>query len=175
MAVFRVEKTKDYTVMANHHLKDRTLTLKAKGLLSLMLSLPDDWDYTLKDLSFISVEGIDAIREAVRELERAGYIVRSRTRNEKGQLTGAEYVIYERPHLPPAPEKPTLENPTLDNPTQDNPILGKPAQENPTQLRTNLSSIQESNTHGVNPYPSNPANRAMDPFLDILAKTRTPE
>ena len=84
MAVFRVEKTRDYTVMANHHLKNRTMTLKAKGLLSLMLSLPDDWDYTLKGLSLISVESIDAIREAVRELERAGYIVRSRERNEKG-------------------------------------------------------------------------------------------
>ena len=159
LAVFRVEKTRDYTVMANHHLKNRTLTLKAKGLLSLMLSLPDDWDYTLKGLSLISVEGIDAIREAVRELERAGYIVRSRARNEKGQLTGAEYVIYEQPHLPdqpPAPEKPMLENPTLDNPTQDKPALDAPTQGNPTQLRTNLSSTQKSNTHGANPYPSNP-------------------
>lgn len=83
MAVFRVEKTRDYTVMANHHLKNRALTLKAKGLLSPMLSLPEDWDYTLKGLSLISVEGIDAIREAVRELEYAGYIIRSRERNGK--------------------------------------------------------------------------------------------
>lgn len=164
MAVFRVEKTRDYTVMANHHLKNRTLTLKAKGLLSLMLSLPENWDYTLKGLSLISVESIDAIREAVKELERTGYIVRSRERNDKGQLKGAEYIIYEQPHLPdepPAPEKPMLENPTQGKPALDTPALGKPAQENPTQLninrsRTNLLSTQKSNTHGVNPYPSNP-------------------
>lgn len=123
MAVFRVEKTRDYTVMANHHLKNRTLTLKAKGLLSLILSLPEDWDYTLKGLSFISMESIDAIREAVKELERAGYIVRSRARNEQGQLKGAEYVIYEQPHLPDEP--PASEKPTLDNPTLGNPVQGK--------------------------------------------------
>ena len=79
MAVFRVEKTKDYTIMSNHHLKDRRLSLKAKGLLSMMLSLPKEWDYTLKGLARISREGVDAIREAVRELEQAGYVVRSRT------------------------------------------------------------------------------------------------
>ena len=158
MAVFRVEKTRDYTVMANHHLKNRALTLKAKGLLSLMLSLPEDWDYTLKGLSLISVESIDAIRQAVRELESAGYIVRSRERNEKGQLKGAEYVIYEQPHLsdkPPVPEKPTLGNPTLDNPTQEKPVLGTPAlgqptQGNPTQLNTNRSNTYSSNTQKLN-------------------------
>ena len=169
MAVFRVEKTRDYTVMANHHLKNRALTLKAKGLLSLMLSLPEDWDYTLKGLSLISVEGIDAIREAVRELECAGYIIRSRERNGKGQLKGTEYVIYEKPHsseAPPGEEKPAQENPTLDNPTQEKPILGSPAlaepiQENPTQLntkglKTHPENTQTVNPHGANPYPSNP-------------------
>ena len=97
MAVFRIEKTKDYTVMANHHLKNLNLSLKAKGLLSVILSLPDDWDYTLKGLALISKEGIDAIREAVRELEAEGYIHRTRFRNERGQLGAAEYVIYEIP------------------------------------------------------------------------------
>lgn len=81
MAVFRVERTRDYTVMSNHHLKNRSLSLKAKGLLSVMLSLPDEWDYTLRGLAAISKEGVDAIREAIRELEDAGYIVRSRGRN----------------------------------------------------------------------------------------------
>lgn len=169
MAVFRVEKTRDYTVMANHHLKNRALTLKAKGLLSLMLSLPEDWDYTLKGLSLISMEGIDAIREAVRELECAGYIIRSRERNGKGQLKGTEYVIYEKSHsseAPPGEEKPAQENPTLDNPTQEEPILGspalaEPAQENPTQLntkglKTHPENTQTVNPHGANPYPSNP-------------------
>ena len=97
MAVFRIEKTRDYTVMSNHHLKNKNLTLKAKGLLSVMLSLPETWDYTLKGLAIINREGVDAIREAVRELEKAGYIVRTRVRNAKGRLTGTEYVIYEQP------------------------------------------------------------------------------
>ena len=100
MAVFRVEKTRDYTVMANHHLKNRNLTLKAKGLLSVMLSLPDDWDFTLKGLARINREGINAIREGIRELEQAGYVMRHRVRDERGKLRGNEYVIYERPQLP---------------------------------------------------------------------------
>lgn len=97
MAVFRVEKNSGYTVMSNHHLRNQELSLKAKGLLSQMLSLPDNWDYTLKGLSLINREKIDAIREAIRELERAGYIVRSRERDEKGRLRGADYIIYEFP------------------------------------------------------------------------------
>ena len=84
MAVFRVERNTGYTVMSNHHLRNKELTLKAKGLLSQMLSLPEDWDYTLAGLSHINREKIDAIREAVKELEKAGYIVRSRERDEKG-------------------------------------------------------------------------------------------
>ena len=120
MSVFHVKKTTDYTVMANYHLRDKSLSLKAKGLLSQMLSLPDDWDYTLKGLAFINREKIDAIRQAIRELEQAGYIVRSRERDERGRLRGADYVIYEQPQTPPALDLPTLENPTLDNPTQEN-------------------------------------------------------
>lgn len=146
MAVFRVERNKGYTVMSNHHLRNKELSLKAKGLLSQMLSLPEDWDYTLKGLSLINREKIDAIREAIKELERAGYIVRSRERDAKGRLRGADYVIYEQPQLPPTPDLPTLENPT-----QENPTLEKPTQENPMQLnkevqRTNLSKKEKSNT-----------------------------
>ena len=131
MAVFRVERNKGYTVMSNHHLRNKELSLKAKGLLSQMLSLPEDWDYTLAGLSFINREKIDAIREAVKELERAGYIVRSRERDEKGRLRGADYVIFEQPQTPPVSDLPTLENPTLENPTLDNPTLEKPTQEKP--------------------------------------------
>ena len=97
MAVFRVERTNNYTVMSNYHLRDKTLSLKAKGLLSLMLSLPETWDYTLLGLARISLEGKVAIRAAVVELEKAGYIQRSRTRNEKGHLQGTEYIIREQP------------------------------------------------------------------------------
>ena len=138
MAVFRVERNKGYTVMSNHHLRNKELSLKAKGLLSQMLSLPEDWDYTLAGLSLINREQIDAIREAVRELERAGYIVRSRKRDEKGRLRNADYVIYEQPlNL----DLPTLENPTLDNPKQE-----KPTQENPMQLNKDIQITEKPNT-----------------------------
>ena len=145
MAVFRVEKTRDYTVMANHHLKNRNLTLKAKGLLSVMLSLPDDWDFTLKGLARINREGIDAIREGIRKLEQAGYVMRHRVRDERGKLRGNEYVIYERPQLP----------------TSDCPAQEKPALENPMQLNTQGTSTYSPNTyvpntHAENPNPSNP-------------------
>ena len=101
--VFRVVKTKNYTMMSNQHLKDKRLTLKAKGLMSVMLSLPENWDYTLRGLSAISKEGVDAISEAVKELERSGYVIRNRKRDERGRLSGTEYLIYEdslrRTHL----------------------------------------------------------------------------
>ena len=126
MAVFRVEKNSGYTVMSNHHLRNRALSLKAKGLLSQMLSLPEDWDYTLQGLARINRESIDAIRQAIRELEQAGYIQRSRERDEKGRLRGADYVIFELPQPIPASVSPTLENPTLENPTQENPTLENP-------------------------------------------------
>lgn len=128
MAVFRVEKNRGYTVMSNHHLRNKDLSLKAKGLLSQMLSLPEDWDFTLKGLSLINREQIDAIRASVRELEQAGYIVRSRERDGQGRLRGADYLIYEQPQ--PVPDSPTLENPMLEKPTQEKPTQGKPMQLN---------------------------------------------
>ncbi len=162
MAVFRVERNKGYTVMSNHHLRNKDLTLKAKGLLSQMLSLPEDWDYTLAGLSHINREKIDAIREAVRELEKAGYIVRSRERDEKGRLRGADYIIYEQPQ-PPNLDLPTLDNPTLENPMLENPTLENPMQLNKDIQRTDLPKKEKSNTdisithsipiHSLNPLP----------------------
>ena len=146
MAVFRVERNKGYTVMSNHHLRNKELSLKAKGLLSQMLSLPEDWDYTLAGLSFINREKIDAIREAVKELERAGYIVRSRERDEKGRLRGTDYVIFEQPQTPPVSDLPTLENPTLEKPTQEKPTLENPTQLNKDIQRTDLPKKEKSNT-----------------------------
>ena len=165
MAVFRVERNRGYTVMSNHHLRNRGLTLKAKGLLSQMLSLPDNWDYTLAGLSRINREKIDAIREAVRELEKAGYIVRSRERDEKGRLRGANYIIYEQPQLP------VLDLPTLENPTLDNPTLENPTQLNKDISRTDLSKKEKSNTdisntHSIpilSPYPSPFTEDAAEP------------
>ena len=167
MAVFRVEKNKGYTVMSNHHLRNKELSLKAKGLLSQMLSLPEDWDYTLAGLSLINREKIDAIREAVRELENAGYIQRSRERDEKGRLRGTTYVIYEQP---PKLDLPTLEKPTLDNPTLEKPMLEKPTLENPTQLNTESTKKRKRQSKDLSitdsiPFPSG--------FPEIPAQKRT--
>ena len=167
MAVFRVERNTGYTVMSNHHLRNKELSLKAKGLLSQMLSLPEDWDYTLAGLSYINRESIDAIRTAVWELEKAGYITRRQGRDEKGKMTAIEYTIYEQPQ-PPALDCPVLENPTadkpiLENPTPDNPTLENPTQLNKELLKTNLPKKEKLNTdissthsipfHSLNPSP----------------------
>ena len=146
MPVFRVEKTNSYTVMSNHHLRNPDLTLKAKGLLSLMLSLPENWDYTLKGLSCICRENVDAIRTAVWELEKAGYITRRQGRDEKGKMTAIEYTIYEFPQ-PPKPKKPVLENPISDNPTTEIPVS-----ENPTQLNKDRSTKDLLNTDVSSTY-----------------------
>ena len=145
MAVFRVEKNKGYTVMSNHHLRNKELSLKAKGLLSQMLSLPEDWDYTLAGLSLINRESIDAIRTAVWELEKAGYITRRQGRDEKGKMTAIEYTIYEQPQ-PPALENPTADKPILENPIPDNPTLENPTQLNKELLKTNLPKKEKLNT-----------------------------
>ena len=150
MAVFRVEKNKGYTVMRNNHLRNKELSLKSKGLLSQMLSLPEDWDYTLAGLSYINRESIDAIRTAVWKLEKAGYIARRQGRDEKGKMTAIEYTIYEQPQ-PPGLDCPVLENPTADNPILENPTTDNPTSENPMQInkdiqKTNLPKKEKSNT-----------------------------
>jgi len=152
MAVFRVKKTRDYTVMANHHLRNKALSLKAKGLLSLMLSLPDDWDYTLKGLARICRDGVDSIAAAVNELEEAGYIVRKRVRDDKGRVRDMEYTILEHPKedIPPK-----LDFPVQENPVQDNPVQEKPEQEKCPQLSTKESNIQQSSTEESIPILSN--------------------
>ena len=136
MAVFRIEKTRDYTVMSNYHLRDMSLSLKAKGLLSLMLSLPENWDYTMKGLARICKDGIDSISGGIRELETHGYLVRARVRNENGQLGSIEYTILEQPKEPAQTPAPVREKPIRENPIQVNPMLDAPIQENPAQLNT---------------------------------------
>ena len=156
MAVFRVERNSGYTVMSNHHLRNKELTLKAKGLLSQMLSLPEDWDYTLAGLSHINRESIDAIRTAVWELEKAGYILRRQGRDEKGKMTAIEYTIYEQPQPVlenPIPGKPMLENPTTDNPTSENPTQLNKDISSKEQSITDLSSTHSIPFHSLNPSP----------------------
>lgn len=167
MAVFRVEKTRDYTVMSNHHLRNTELSLKAKGLLSLMLSLPENWDYTTKGLSRICKDGIDSINSGVKELEANGYVIRRRLRNEKGQLTTTEYTIFEQPQTldtgdaPPKGENPILDKQAQEEPILENPILDKPILEKPHQLSTNILNTDLLSMEVSNPYPSNqyPANK----------------
>ena len=139
MAVFRVERTRDYTVMCNHHLKDSNLSLKAKGLLSMMLSLPDEWNYTTRGLATICKEGVDAIGKTLKELELAGYIIRRQLRGKDGRISDTEYTIFEKPRKPSPPDTtlPDTENPYLDmgrgKPLSPCPFAG--GRENPADLR----------------------------------------
>lgn len=118
MSVFRIERNKNYTVMSNYHLRDTTISLKSKGLLSMMLSLPDEWNYTTRGLAKICKEGVDAIGGALRELEKAGYIVRRVVRNERGRICDMEYTIYEQPH-PRQPDPPRPDTNALDTENSD--------------------------------------------------------
>ncbi len=138
MAVFRIEKTRDYTVMSNYHLRDMSLSLKAKGLLSLMLSLPENWDYTMKGLARICKDGIDSIG-GIRELEAHGYLIRARVRGANGQLGSIEYTILEQPKAPDASAY-TGKTYTGKSRIQVNPMLDAPIQENPAQLNTEEST-----------------------------------
>ena len=144
MAVFRIERTRDYTVMSNHHLRDKALSLKSKGLLSMMLSLPEDWNYTTRGLAAICKEGVDAIGGALRELETAGYIVRHQLRDRQGRISDTEYVIYEQPQ----PKNPDTPQPDTASPDTGKPDMDKPDTEKPAELNIEKSNTQKSITHG---------------------------
>ena len=145
MAVFRIERTRDYTVMSNHHLRNANLSLKAKGLLSMMLSLPEDWNYTTRGLAKICKEGVDAIGAALRELEAAGYIVRHKLRDRQGRISDTEYVIYEQPQL----RKPDTDSPDTENPYMDKPDTEKPAELNIEKSNTQKSITQRARTDSI--------------------------
>ena len=163
MAVFRVEKTKDFTVMCNHHLRNVKLSLKAKGLLSLMLSLPEDWDYTTKGLACICRDGVDSIASALKELEKHGYLTRQRVRFDNGWLGDIEYTIHEKPVSQETSEVP----PKRENPGQVNLMQAEPRQGNPAQLNT-----KESNTDGLNTdqsiYPAEPEMAGREDGIDRM-------
>lgn len=173
MAVCRVEKTKNYTVMANYHLRDKRLSLKAVGLLSKMLSLPEEWDYTTRGLAAICKDGVDAIGAALKELENCGYLVRHRLRDDRGRMRDTEYVIYESPHT----ALPDTENPYLDNPD-----TVKPDTENSAQLSKDISDSQkEKNKNGSSihsiPFLSGeetpkPETKRKDAKLEEMARYR---
>ncbi len=160
--------------MANHHLRNRELSLKAKGLLSLMLSLPEDWDYTTKGLSCICKDGVDSICATIKELEKAGYVKRRRLRDAQGRLSDLEYTILEKPEpLPSPPESPQRENPVVVKPDVvepdvDNPELGKPHTENPAQLSIQEVNKQESITGQSNTHSFFPAGAPAEGQKDAL-------
>ena len=177
MAVFRIERTRDYTVMSNHHLKDSALSLKAKGLLSMMLSLPEEWNYTTRGLAKICKEGVDAIGGALKELEKAGYIVRRQLRGPGGRISDTEYTIYEKPRPaaeeppeepgpdtpPPDTASPDTGNPDMVEPDMDGPDTDMPAELNTKRLNTKKSNTHRANTHSFLP-PTPPAEGRTDVY-----------
>ncbi len=144
MAVYRVQRTRDYTVMSNYHLKDKGLTLKSKGLLSMILSLPEEWNYTTRGLASICKEGVDAIGSALKELETAGYIVRRQLRGANGRITDTEYIIYEQPQ----PKKLDMLPSDVVSPDTENPDMVKPDTEKPAELNIEKSNTQKQNIYG---------------------------
>ena len=177
MAVYRVERTRDYTVMSNYHLKDTTLSLKAKGLLSMFLSFPEDWNYSTRGLAKICKEGVEAVGNTIKELEKAGYIVRRQLRGANGRITDTEYIIYEKPQTPepssPDMVPPDAVSPDTENPDVAGPDMDAPHTENPAQLNINQSKTQKSNTQRFNTHsfpPPAPSAGPAEGMKEILEK-----
>ena len=185
MAVYRVERTRDYTVMSNHHLKDTALSLKAKGLLSMFLSFPDDWNYSTRGLAAICKEGVEAIGNTIKELEKAGYIVRRQLRGANGRITDTEYVIYEQPQelpaldaggpdtTPPDMGQPDTGKPDMADPDVVAPDMDAPHTENRAQLNINQSITQKSNTQRSNTHsfpPSTPPAQPVEGMKEIFER-----
>lgn len=175
MAVFRVEKDTNYTTMCNYHLRDKNLSLKAKGLLSLFLSLPDEWHYSVKGIVAISKEGKDGINSTLQELERYGYLIRHQTRQSGGKMGETEYVIFEQPQpdMPqsdsPYAEKPYADNPDTDKPDADNPDADKPCTENPPQINKDITSTEETNTKQIKERESKrPVRHKYGQYQNVL-------
>ena len=149
MAVFRVPKMDNFTTMINHHLRNKKLSLKAVGLMSKILSLPDEWDYSLKGLAKLNTDGIDGVRSAVQELEDAGYIIRRQLRDKNGRMAQNEYLVFEIPEL----AKPASNLPSSEKPIPVKPSTAEPSSGNPTQINTNPVITHQENT----PLNNNPS------------------
>lgn len=181
-AIFRVQKNSNYTVMSNYHLNDERLSYKAMGILSRILSLPPDWNYSLAGLATKVRDSIDSVRTGIKELENCGYINRRRTRLSNGKMGPNEYLVYENPHdnpeysfdtpksdenrtFSPSLENPTMENPTLEKPTLENPALEKPMLENPTEINTKRTKYARTN-YSINPS-ADEQQLTMDGAMDL--------
>lgn len=143
MSVFKIEKTKDFTVMSNYHLRDKSLTYKAKGLLSFMLSLPEDWDYSLAGLTAISKESRDGIRSILKELQTYHYLEIEKVRGDKGYFE-YNYLIYEKPHFIEVNNEKT--NPDMQFPHLDNPNMEIHTQINTNKINTNKQIDKDDKT-----------------------------
>lgn len=147
MGVIRVEHNANYTTMSNRHLRDERLSLRAIGLMSKMLSLPDDWDYTVGGLASIVKEGRDAVRKALMELEAAGYLVREQGRSAGGNFAANDYTLYEEPQALPLTEKPSTVKPSTVKPTTVKPSADLPTSVNPTQLNNLINKETKEQKH----------------------------
>ena len=202
MAIVRIPKVNNYTIMSNHHLTDPNLSLKAKGLMSYMLSRPDNWDFTIEGLARQNMEGADAIARIIRELEARGYVIRSRTRNKAGKFTDMEYSILECPldiadvqtiteeNVPmPASDEPIPDHPIPNSPLPENPVMDIPnpvapfpenaGQINTEPLNTEIPKTEKEKTELSNPDPSKtglsiPADYAVHTGIDRQIKTINP-
>ena len=144
MGVVRVNKTANYTVLSNYHFKEKEMSLKAKGLLSLMLSLPDTWNYTIAGLVSLSKDGKDSVMSALSELEKFGYLIRTQKVNDKGQFSGVEYNIYEQPQE---------QNPIAEKQNSEKEISENQNAENPRQLNTNfIKNLKNEVLEELNTY-----------------------
>ena len=151
MGVFRVNKNRNYTVMSNVHLRDKALPLKAKGLLSLMLSLPEDWDYSMRGLAKLSADGLDSTRAAVKALERSGYVVRRQLYDARGRFSNNEYTVFEIPQpSSPSSDLPLTGKPSTEKPSSDAPLSEKPSQINTEQVITQERNTDLNNYHSIN-------------------------
>lgn len=161
MSVIRIHKTKNFTVMSNHHFKERGLSLKAKGLLSLMLSLPDDWNYSIAGLVKLSKDGKDSVMTALAELEKFGYLTRTQMTNDKGQFSGIEYNIFEEPQ----PKTTIAEKPNTENENTE-----KQNAEKPPQLNTNsIKNLKNKDIKELSTKEDGEADALPDEIFEILS------
>ena len=170
MAVFRVEKNTNYTTMCNYHLRDRNLSLKAKGLLSLFLSLPDEWHYSVRGVAAICKEGVDSVNSGLRELEEAGYLSRSQKRQDNGRMGEIEYVIYELPDgVSPDAAASDTGVPDTGQPHTENPDTVESDPENPGEINKVRTSKEETSTEIINKRESKrPVRHRYGQYQNVL-------
>ena len=171
MSIMRIHKTKNFTIMSNYHFKEKAMSLKAKGLLSLMLSLPDDWNYSISGLVTLSKDGKDSVMSALAELEKFGYLKRTRLTNSKGQFQGVEYDIFEEPQ----PESPVAEEQNEGNQNEDNANAGDQPQLNTKLTKDSFNKElkeQKTNEDLYSIIRNNVAFEALLPYFDAYVDMR---